>query len=103
MGADRTSYSSAGQGREGFTAIVRKYALFTYSGRKVGTFSVNRQRAGWVLMVTGVACVVGYMLTALRGVSPLLVRVGGVLFYIGIGVFLAGVVLRYRATTKRPQ
>ena len=37
----------------------------------------------------------GYMLTAPRGVSPSLVRAGGVLFYVGIGVFLAGAVLRY--------
>ena len=56
---------------------------------------MNRRRTGWVLLMIGTACMFGYMLTALRGVSPLFVRVGGVLFYAGIGVFLAGVVLRW--------
>ena len=37
----------------------------------------------------------GYMLTALRGVSPLLVQVGGVLFYVGIALLLAGGALRW--------
>lgn len=44
---------------------------------------------------------VAYMLTAPRGVSPLLVWVGGVLFYVGIAALLAGVVLRW--TGKRSE
>lgn len=56
---------------------------------------MDRKHAGWVLTVAGAACMLAYMLTALRGVSPSLVRVGGVLFYVGIGVFLAGAVLRW--------
>ena len=55
---------------------------------------MNRKRAAWVLFVTGAICMFGYMLTALRGVSPLFVRVGGVLFYVGIAVLLVGVILR---------
>jgi hypothetical protein len=56
---------------------------------------MNRKRTGRILSALGAACVFGYVLTALRGVSPLLVRVGGVLFYVGIGALLAGVVLRW--------
>lgn len=36
-----------------------------------------------------------YVLTALRGVSPLVVLLGGVLFYIGIAGLLVGIILRW--------
>lgn len=54
---------------------------------------MNRKRTRWILSTLGAVCIVGYMLMALRGVSPLLVRVGGVLFYFGIAIFLAVVLL----------
>jgi hypothetical protein len=60
---------------------------------------MTRKRAGWVLLVTGAICMFGYMLTSLRGVSPLLVRIGGMLFYVGIGVLLAGLLLRWPRRT----
>lgn len=46
---------------------------------------------------------VAYMLTAPRGVSPLLVWVGGVLFYVGIAALLACVVLRWTGKRSEPR
>lgn len=54
---------------------------------------MKRKRTRWVLSAIGAVCIIGYMLMALRGVSPSVVRVGGVLFYLGIGVFVAVVLL----------
>ena len=68
-------------------------ATDTARGAKEGLMS--RKRAGRVLLLTSAVCMVAYMLTAPRGVSPLLVWVGGVLFYVGIAALLACVVLRW--------
>ena len=47
-------------------------------------------------MAAGAACLIEYVLTAPRGVSPETVRLGGVLLYVGVAAFLAGAALRWR-------
>ena len=55
----------------------------------------KQNRLGRILVALGAACFLAYVLTALRGVSPAAVRVGGVLFYAGIALLLAGLALRW--------
>ena len=57
---------------------------------------LGRSHLVGLLVVTGAACLIGYVLTAPRGVSPATVRLGGVLLYVGIAAFLAGAALRWR-------
>ncbi len=52
------------------------------------------------LRVVGALCILGYVFTALRGVSPAAVRVGGVLFYVGIAMLLLSLALRWRYREK---
>lgn len=62
---------------------------------RAGINSVMRHsRLARVLMMAGSACMLIYVLTALRGVSPAGVRLGGVLFYVGIAALLIGLGLR---------
>ena len=60
----------------------------------------KQNRPAQILVVMGGACFLGYVLTALRGVSPAVVRAGGVLFYAGIVLLLVGVALRWRNKEK---
>ena len=62
---------------------------------------LRRNRLWQVLAAVGAACLIGYVLTAPRGVSPKTVRFGGVLLYVGIAAFLAGAVLRWRGRGGR--
>jgi hypothetical protein len=49
------------------------------------------------LFLAGAACVAFYVLASMRGVSPGLVRAGGVAFYVGVAALLAGSALRWLA------
>lgn len=50
--------------------------------------------AGRALMAAGVVCVVAYILVALNGESATALRVGKVLFYVGICAVVAGLSVR---------
>jgi hypothetical protein len=50
--------------------------------------------AGRALMATGVVCIIFYILTALSDLSATVLRVGKVLFYVGIVALILGVVVR---------
>ncbi len=52
------------------------------------------------LRMIGGVCLLGYVFTALRGVSPAAVRVGGILFYVGIALLLISLALRWRYREK---
>lgn len=55
------------------------------------------KRAGYALFLAGAACVAFYVLASMRGVSPGLVRAGGVGFYVGVAALVVGSVLRWLA------
>lgn len=55
---------------------------------------MSRETTGTALTVVGAACVLFYVLASPRGVSPALVRAGGVAFYVGLASLLAGLALR---------
>jgi hypothetical protein len=66
---------------------------------------VGRGTLGAALIAVGVGCVLFYVLTSPRGVSPTLVRAGGAAFYFGIASLIAGVAIRIsrRRGTGRPE
>jgi xanthosine utilization system XapX-like protein len=53
-------------------------------------------------MAGGVMCLVIYALLALRGQSPPGVRVGGILFYVGIVAIPLGLILLWTGEMKSP-
>lgn len=53
------------------------------------------KKVGHVLFIVGAACVAFYVLASVRGVSPGLVRAGGVALYAGVAALLAGSALRW--------
>lgn len=57
---------------------------------------------GRSIMAAGVVSLIIYALLALHGSYPFNVRVGGLLFYIGIVALPLGVILLWTGETKRP-
>lgn len=57
---------------------------------------------GRSIMAGGVVCVLTYALLAMRGATPLNVRVGGLLFYVGVVAIPLGVILLWTGEMKRP-
>ncbi|HEX8494570.1 MAG TPA: hypothetical protein VF658_17120 [Pyrinomonadaceae bacterium] len=57
---------------------------------------------GRSIMAVGVLCLIIYALLALQGQSPLGVRVGGILFYVGVVAIPLGVILLWTGEMKRP-
>jgi hypothetical protein len=62
---------------------------------------MNTRNLGRVIMAGGVLCLIVYALLALQGQSPLGVRVGGLLFYVGIVAVPLGVILLWTSEAKR--
>ena len=57
---------------------------------------------GRSIMAAGVACLIIYALLALHGSYPFNVRVGGILFYIGVVAVPLGLILLWTGEMKRP-
>ncbi|MGI9167780.1 MAG: hypothetical protein ACR2G5_15615 [Pyrinomonadaceae bacterium] len=57
--------------------------------------------AGRSLMAAGVVCIIIYVLAGLYGDSATALRVGNLLFYIGIIAIILGVALRLSRSTSR--
>lgn len=53
-------------------------------------------------MAGGVLCLIIYALLALQGQSPLNVRVGGILFYVGVVAIPLGIILLWTGDMKSP-
>jgi hypothetical protein len=53
-------------------------------------------------MAVGVLCLIIYALLALNGSYPFNVRVGGILFYVGLVAVPLGLVLLWTGEMKRP-
>lgn len=62
---------------------------------------MNTRNLGRVIMAGGVLCLIVYALLALQGQSPLGVRVGGLLFYVGVVAVTLGVILLWTSEMKR--
>lgn len=61
---------------------------------------MNRRDTGWALMAAGIVCMLFYILISLGGLSPISVRVGGTLFYVGIVSIVLGAILRWSAKVR---
>ena len=57
---------------------------------------------GRSIMAGGVLCLIIYGLLALQGQSPLGVRVGGILFYVGVVAIPLGIILLWTGEMKSP-
>ncbi|CAN5619699.1 hypothetical protein BH20ACI3_BH20ACI3_23470 [soil metagenome] len=57
--------------------------------------------AGRSLMATGVICTIIYVLVSLYGHSATGLRIGSVLLYVGIIIFIIGLALRLSRTSPR--
>lgn len=57
---------------------------------------------GRSIMAAGVMCLIIYALLALQGQSPLGVRVGGILFYVGVVAIPLGIILLWTGEMKSP-
>jgi xanthosine utilization system XapX-like protein len=53
-------------------------------------------------MAAGVLCLIIYALLALNGSSPFNVRVGGILFYVGVVAVPLGLILLWTGEMKSP-
>lgn len=58
---------------------------------------------GRSIMAAGVLCLIIYALLSLNGSYPLNVRVGGILFYVGVVAVPLGVILLWTGEMKRPR
>lgn len=56
---------------------------------------------GRALMAAGVVCMIIYILAALSGLTTTTIRMGGVLFYIGLVALIVGLVVRLSRSTPR--
>lgn len=64
--------------------------------------NVKTRGLGRSIMAGGVLCLIIYALLAMRGNDPLNVRVGGILFYVGVVAIPLGVILLWTGEMKRP-
>lgn len=55
---------------------------------------------GRSIMAGGVVCVIIYALLAMNGATPLNVRVGGILFYVGVVAIPLGAILWWTSEMK---
>ena len=55
---------------------------------------------GRSIMAGGVVCLIIYALLALQGQSPLGVRIGGILFYVGVVAIPLGIILLWTGEMK---
>ncbi len=56
---------------------------------------------GRALMAAGVVCIIIYVLAGLYGTSATALRVGNVLFYVGIIAIILGIAVRLSRSTSR--
>ena len=57
---------------------------------------------GRSIMAGGVVCLAGYALLAMSGGTPLNVRIGGILFYVGVVAIPLGLILLWTGEMKSP-